>query len=608
MSGTVLDLIRTCAADRPHAVAIQAPGRRSWTYEELIESIARICDRLATLGVRRGDRVALVSPDGPEMAAAVLAISSVATCAPLNPAYTHAEVEFYLADLKARALVVAAGIDSPARSVAAAHGIPVLEIVRDAHGRDGTIDIHGPALPTMPAHLPEPRGDGAASSRDALALHTSGTTSRPKLVLLTHANLAASALGFRSALALGPSDRCLNTMPLFHIHGLAAGLFTPLASGGTVVCPSGFDAATFFDLLDRLRPTWYTAAPTIHQAILARARRDGRTPGDYGLRLIRSSSSPLPQSVLAELERLFSAPVIECYGMTEASTLIAANPLPPAIRKPSSVGLSIGPDIALLTPQGLSTAPEVDGEVVLRGPSVIKGYATESANSTAFVDGWLRTGDIGRFDRDGYLFLVGRSKEIINRGAEKIAPREVDEALLEHPGVAQAVAFAMPDTRLGEDVAAVVVLKPDAAPTEQALREFVSSRLAFFKVPRRILMVDKIPVGPTGKPDRGRMAERFDLRAQSAVEKPQAGWVAPRTALEASLASIAAELLAAEQIGIDDDLFLLGFDSILATRMVVRIEQVLGIEVPLIAIFDSATIADLGARLEAIAAEAPPTP
>jgi acyl-CoA synthetase (AMP-forming)/AMP-acid ligase II len=346
----------------------------------------------------------------------------------------------------------------------------------------------------------------------ALVLHTSGTTSRPKIVPLSQTNVCATAAHIRETLALTPADRCLNVMPLFHIHGLMAAVLSSLGAGASVFCTPGFNALRFFSWVQEANPTWYTAVPTMHQAILARADRNREIIESASLRLVRSSSASLPPQVMQELEQTFRAPVIESYGMTEAAHQMASNPLPPRARKPGTVGVAAGPEIAIMDDAGSLLAPGETGEVVIRGPNVTRGYQNNpQANAAAFTHGWLRTGDQGVMDVEGYLTITGRLKEIINRGGEKISPREVDEVLLDHPAVVQAVTFAMPHDKLGEEVAAALVLNAGAAVTENEIREFARSRLADFKVPRRIVILDEIPKGPTGKLQRIGLAKQLGL-------------------------------------------------------------------------------------------------
>jgi oxalate---CoA ligase len=331
-------------------------------------------------------------------------------------------------------------------------------------------------------------------------------------VPLTQANICATAGHIRETLALKPDDVCLNIMPLFHIHGLMAAVLSSVAAGGAVVCSPGFNALRFFAWLDEAKPTWYTAVPTMHQAILARAARNQASVKAARLRLIRSSSSSLPPQVMAELEQVFGCPVIESYGMTEAAHQMASNPLPPRPRKPGSVGVAAGPEIAIMDADGNLLPRGETGEVVIRGPNVTPGYLDNpTANAGAFTAGWFRTGDQGVIDADGYLAITGRLKEIINRGGEKISPREVDEVLMDHPAVAQVVCFAIPHDKLGEDVAVCIVLREGLTATERELRDHCAKRLADFKVPRKVLMVTEIPKGATGKLQRIGLAQKLGL-------------------------------------------------------------------------------------------------
>jgi acyl-CoA synthetase (AMP-forming)/AMP-acid ligase II len=459
-------------------------------------------------GIGRNDRVGLVLPNGPELAVAFLAVAAGAASAPLNPAYRAEEFDFYLSDLNAKALVVPAGAESPAVAVAERRGIPVVDLEHDSNAPAGVFALQ----PRKPLAQPTPQAGLAEPADAGLVLHTSGTTSRPKIVPLTQANLCASAEHIRTALALRAEDRCLNVMPLFHIHGLIGAVLASVAAGASVVATPGFDAMKFFAWLDEFQPTWYTAVPTMHQVILARAARNQEIVQRSHLRLIRSSSAALPPQVMAELERVFRAPVIESYGMTEASHQMASNPLPPRDRKPGSVGVAAGPAIAILDEQGRELAAGGTGEICIRGPNVTPGYENNpEANKQAFTDGWFRTGDQGYLDEEGYLYITGRLKEIINRGGEKISPREVDEILLDHPGVQQVVTFALPHPRLGEEVAAAVVLREGNKVDEKELRQFALERLADFKVPSKIVFLEEIPKGPTGKLQRIGLAQKLGL-------------------------------------------------------------------------------------------------
>ncbi len=488
--------------------AILAPGRAPLTYGGLRAQVERTAEALQQSGIRPGERVAIVLPNGPEMATAFLGVAAFTAAAPLNPAYRTDEFAFYLEDLGARALILPEGADGPAVEAAARTDVPILPLTSEENAATGRFSL-GTA---QAAGSKRREAEGGADT--ALVLHTSGTTSRPKIVPLTGANLCASARNIAEWLGLGPGDRCLNVMPLFHIHGLMAGVLASLHAGTAAACTPGFNALRFFAWMDELRPTWFTAVPTMHQAILARAPRNAEILARRPLRFLRSSSASLPAPVMGELEEAFGAPVIESYGMTEASHQMSSNPLPPDERRPGSVGLAAGPEIAILDEAGVPQEPDTVGEVAIRGDNVTRGYESNpEANAAAFTNGWFRTGDQGRIDRAGHLTLTGRLKEIINRGGEKISPREVDDVLMGHPAVAQAVAFALAHPKLGEDVAAVVVLREGAQADERALRDFAGESLADFKVPRRILIRDEIPKGATGKLQRIGLAEKLGLSA-----------------------------------------------------------------------------------------------
>jgi acyl-CoA synthetase (AMP-forming)/AMP-acid ligase II len=500
---TISGLLAQGAAGAP---AIAAPGRPALSFAGLRALADRTVAALNAAGIGRGDRVAMVLPNGPEMAALFITAACGVTTAPLNPAYKAEEFDFYLSDLNARLLIVQRGMETPARIVAAARGIPVAELDPGTEAGDFTLHIGLSGTPALP---------GPAQAQDiALVLHTSGTTSRPKIVPLRQINVTASAIHIGAALALSPDDVCLNIMPLFHIHGLIAAVAASLGAGASVSCTPGFNAFKFFSQFDEVRPTWFTAVPTMHQALLGLAPRNAETIARGRLRLIRSSSASLPPAVMTELEDVFGVPVIESYGMTEAAHQMAANPLPPRARFPGSVGIAAGPEVAIMAGDGALLPPGELGEIVIRGRNVTAGYENNpDANATAFTNGWFRTGDEGYLDAEGYLRLTGRLKEIINRGGEKVSPLEVDNVLMDHPDVAQVLTFAMPHPKLGEEVAAAVVLRDGATENEHAIRDFAAERLAAFKVPRKIVFLAEIPKGATGKLMRIGLAAKLGISA-----------------------------------------------------------------------------------------------
>ena len=592
-------LLKDHAKQTPDAIAITAPKRTPLSYARLWLHIEDVVEALNRMGLGRNDRVAIVLSNGPEMATAFLAVTACATSAPLNPAYRADEFDFYLSDLNAKALITQSTTDSPAVAVAKARGIPIIELLPIPDGEAGIFSLTGdPCL--------RPTQSGFAQHGDvALVLHTSGTTSKPKIVPLTQTNIFASAFSIKTTLALTDSDRCLNVMPLFHIHGLIGAVVSSLTAGGSIVCTPGFYAPRFFEWVEEFHPTWYTAVPTMHQAILARSPSNREAIERCPLRFIRSCSSALPPQVMAELEGAFNVPVIEAYGMTEASHQVASNPLPPRERKAGSVGIAAGPETAIMDEAGRLLPTGEAGEIVIRGTNVLRSYENNStANKSAFINGWFRTGDQGFIDVDGYLFVTGRLKEMINRGGEKISPREVDEVLMDHPAVAQAVTFPIPHPQLGEEVAAAVVLRENVSATEGGLRKYAATRLADFKVPRRVVAVDEIPRGPTGKLQRIGLAEKLGLTVYDhELSEHKAEFTAPRTALEEVLTKMWIGVLGVEKIGIHDNFFQLGGDSILAAQVISQVSERMQVELSLLALFDAPTVAETALVIEKIMIE-----
>ena len=491
-------------AGRDDAIAITAPDQAPLNYEGLREHVDRTVRALNRHGIGRNDRVAIVLPNGPVMASAFVSIAAGATTAPLNPAYKEDEFRFYLSDLGAKALVVEKGSASPALIAASELGIPVLEIV--------ALENAG-AFEFASSDGIEPSTAVYSEADDvALVLHTSGTTAKPKIVPLSQRNVCASAGNIQQTLALTFDDICMNVMPLFHIHGLIATILATLRTGASVFCTPGFNALKFYAWLEEADPSWYSAVPTMHQAILARADKNRDKIGKHSLRLIRSSSSSMPPQVMQELEETFNVPVLEAYAMTEAAHQMTCNPLPPGKRKPGAVGIAAGPEVAVMDEKGTLLPAGTIGEVVIKGSNVTAGYENNpKANAESFTNGWFRTGDQGVMDEEGYLSITGRLKEIINRGGEKISPREVDDVLMDHPAVQQVVTFAVPNKKLGEEVAAAVVLRDGSDATEQEIRKFAGSRLANFKVPRKVLFLEEIPKGATGKLQRIGLAKKLGL-------------------------------------------------------------------------------------------------
>lgn len=461
------------------------------TRERVAEDVAELASRLSGFGVRRGDRVAYLFANGPECVQLLLAITSLgAAAAPLNPAYRRQELAFYLEDLAPRALIVPGGVSVDVTSV------PVCEMERGARG--STLRAGGREISRGPV-------DDAPSSDDiALLLHTSGTTNRPKQVPLLHRNLLASARAIVDHYELTDRDLAYCGVPLFHVHGLVGCVIAPLLAGSSVVLPRRFATGTFWRHLLDYPVTWFSAVPTIHQKVL-----EGAPAAPLGessrLRFVRSASAALAPALQEKLEALLVCPVLEAYGMTEASHQISSNPLPPAPRLPGSVGLPTGTEILIVDDGSRPLPLGGEGEVAVRGPGITPGYLNNPlANEEAFFDGWFRTGDLGRFEENGYLRLTGRLKEMIIRGGENISPYEIEAVLLSHPAVAEAACFGVPNDKYGEEVAAVVVLRDEVELRD--LSALCRDRLAAFKAPTLIERVDSIPKTPTGKVQRARMA------------------------------------------------------------------------------------------------------
>lgn len=496
---TLIELLEK--GDSTHA-AIRAPGGPTITYDSLRRQVHELAGQLRGFGIQRDDRVAIVLPNGLETILSFLAVSSVATSAPLNPAYKADEFRFYMEDTNAKALITLSKGSEEVRE-AAPPGTLRISIDLDENGEASLSTAGGP----RGSH----RHDAPEPEDIALVLHTSGTTSRPKRVPLTHRNLAKSVRNIVDTYHLGPEDTSLCVMPLFHVHGLVASTLATLLSGGTVVVPPRFNALNFWRLVEEYGVTWFSAVPTMHQALLSRAkRRDGGGQAPHqGLRFMRSCSSALPASVMIEMEDRFGVPVLEAYGMTEAAHQMASNPLPPGKRVPGSVGTGTGVSIGIMDDEGALRSAGETGEVVIRGTNVISGYEDNpEANADSFTNGWFRTGDEGLLDSDGYLKLVGRRKELINRGGEKVSPVEIDEVLLTHPSVVEVVAFGIPHPALGEEPSAAVVLS-DPTTTQSQLIAHCRSHLAQFKCPRRIHIVESIPKTATGKVQRRLVAAAF---------------------------------------------------------------------------------------------------
>jgi acyl-CoA synthetase (AMP-forming)/AMP-acid ligase II len=497
---TLLGLIAAIPADQT-AIILPEQNLRI-TYGGLRQQVTAFAEALAAHGIGRGDRVGMALPNGLPTIVAFLAAGEAGTAAPLNPAYKEDEFRFYLEDTSAKVLLLPpTGADDARRAAEACH-VPVLSVDIDANGTV-TLDGKTGGRPYAPPDIDDV----------ALILHTSGSTGRPKRVPLKHRNLAISAHNVAESYALTSKDVSMCVMPLFHVHGLVASTLGTLATGGAVIVPGKFNPLSFWNVVRDHGATWYSAVPTMHQLLLARAKAGSRPPGAEHLRFIRSCSASLPPQVMHDLEAAFGAPVLEAYGMTEAAHQMASNPLPPSPHKPGSVGMGTNVGITIRDETGNVLPTGQAGEICIHGPNVITGYENNpEANATSFFGDWFRTGDQGVLDEQGYLSLTGRLKEMINRGGEKIAPREIDEVLLSHPAVAEAVCFGAPHQMWGEEVAAVVVLREGASATEADIVAHCKARLSDFKRPKQVFITDKIPRTATGKIQRRLVAQAFSAQ------------------------------------------------------------------------------------------------
>ena len=462
----------------------------------------KISRQLAATNIINSDRAAIVLPNGPLMASSFLSISSYMSAAPLNPSYKQEEFEFYLDDLKPKFLLVEPNSKSLAVIAAKNLNIPVFEMKISDNQPLGTFELFDK----------ETDYKNPNDYDEALVLHTSGTTSRPKIVPLSNLNIFTSAVNISKSLKLTADDHCLNIMPLFHIHGLIAVLSASAKVGASVCASNGFNALKFLDLAETQNITWYSGVPTMHQAILLRAQKNSDKAKKLNLRFIRSSSASLPPAIFEQLNDTFQTPVIEAYGMTEATHQMASNPLPPAIQKPGLVGMPAGPEICIMNDKNEKLPEGEIGEICIKGDNVTNGYENNpEANKQSFVNDWFRTGDEGFFDEDGYLKISGRLKEIINKGGEKISPLEVDNILMDFPPIDQALCFGYKDKMLGEDIAVAIKLKENKSCTEDDVKSYANEKLAKFKIPKKIFIVEDIPKGATGKLQRIGLAKKFGL-------------------------------------------------------------------------------------------------
>lgn len=585
---TIWNLIAHFAENTPDALAIVAPGRNSLTYGSLQRLMRDVCYTFRSMGISQTDRVALILPSTPVAATAFISVAACSIAAPLNPGYTQSEWEFYLKDLRATHLITTEGFAALPRKVAQELGISVQELVFKAEDDAGWFQLRDESGKTGFSNscdkwnlTPE-----ATCSDVALLLHTSGSTSRPKSVPLTQESITLSSYLSGQSLGLSARDRSLHMLPMYHVHGLISALLIPLSTGGSIAVTSGFESELFSGWLEELRPTWYSAPPAMHQMILDHAIKADISFAQSTLRFIRSGSAPLWPELIRGLQDRFCTPVVEAYGMTEVPQ-ISGNP--PKKCKPGSVGKRVVSEMAIMDENGIEVSAGKLGEIAVRGPTVTRGYESCSEGDVAlFRNGWFYTGDLGWLDAEGYLFLAGRLKEVINRGGEKVSPSEIDIILLNHPAVNQATTFARPHPVLGEDVVAVVVVAGETVPDETGLRKYAACFLPHFKVPARIFVVNEIPKGPGGKVQRSQLPRIFAEKLEVSYDSPVNEW-------EELIAEIYAEVLNRQSVGRSDNFFDLGGHSLLAAQVINRLNSYCNVNLNANSMFEAPTVAALAA-------------
>lgn len=532
-------------------IAIQTFNNQFFTYEKLRNQIKSISDNLKNLNLVN-KKIAVLGSNGAEALVAILSCASVSTCVPLNPTIKQDELEYFISEL---------GIDAILTTILFDFGsinkkIPIFEINL---GSDDLLELK--IINKIKQNIKINKANDIA-----IILHTSGTTAKPKIVPLSRSNIIASANNIISALKLTSTDKCLNIMPFFHIHGLMVAIST-LQSGGTIICPPKFVPSQFYQWLENFKPTWYTASPTIHQSIVDLAKTNIKIIKKSKLRFIRSSSAAMPIKLLIELEKIFCAPVAESYGMSEATLQITSNPPSFKLRKLGSVGKAHGLQIMVINEKGKKLKSGEIGEVVIRGKNIIKKYENaKEVNKKSFLRGWLRTGDLGYIDLNDFLFIKGRIKEMINKGGEKISPLEIDEALMKNSHIKVAVAFSVPHPSLGEDIGAVVILNKKLSIGEKKIKAFLKKIISDFKIPSRIFIVDEIPKGPTGKMQRIGLYEKIKPLF---VEKK----VLPKNKIEKEIMKIWQNVLNNKSISLDDNFFEIGGDSLKTKELINSLEK-----------------------------------
>ena len=547
------------AATDPRAPALVCSGLDVMSFEGLARQIRLIGEQLARTGIGSGSRVGIALPRGPEAALLSVAVSCMATVLPINPTLVPIELEEELRRIRVDALIVPGWEPVPAWATASNPAFDLFQVSKAARSLDDVVLTH--LRPIARRLLRE----GPVHGQSVCAIfRTSGTTGAAKRVPVTHENLLEMARKMGRWLQLGRTDRSACVMPIYYNAGFKATLVVPLLIGCSVALPQSSGPQDFRQWVSDLRPTWLTAAPAFLQALLDKLRDlpDGELR--HTLRFVLSTASYLPDGVRTELQQRMGVPVLEFYGLCEAGMMTAPR-LPPASLEPGTVGTVPAGELEIHGDDGRPLGPGKVGQIMLRGPSVMPGYLQDIDDTPAgLVDGWLATGDLGSVDAEGDLTVVGRTKEIINRGGEKISPYDVEKVLLRHPAVREAAAFAVPHPRLGENIAAAVVLNDGAEATSSTLIEFLHDGLAPFQMPRQVHVLRSLPKGATGKISRAQLSAAYGDHQRASV--------LPDEPLQIQVAEIWQRILKRRDIGIDEDFFEAGGDSLQATEMLLELE------------------------------------
>jgi acyl-CoA synthetase (AMP-forming)/AMP-acid ligase II len=588
-SRTIGEVLRGQLAERSHVPAVWVAPQKYRTFNEAFEVVGHIAQALRSQVESSHPRIAFAAPRGSVGLFGFLGAVEVGTCCPLDAKLTGHEFADALAALEPDILLVTEP-DPAALAAAGAAGIPCVSFRLDASQADCTVRTwptrKGCEGKAMRAPLLLSGGEAPA-----MLMRTSGTTADPKLVGLSHGNVLAATVAMASVFQLAPDDICLTPMPLHHVHGLIAGALSALAAGSSIHCCESFSPQAFDAALHAFSPTWLTAAPALHLAMCDYYANKGARPRISTVRRFRSSSAPLAPSSVRTLEDLFNAPLLETYGLTETASTICSNLLPPGQRKLGSVGVPINAELLVLDDAERKAPPGVDGEILLRGAGVIREYLGTQPDG-AFWEGWLRTGDIGHVDDDGYLYVVGRKKEVIKRGGHSVFPLEIDNALSTHPTVAEAITFSIPHATLGEDVMAAVVVKPNASIDSGSLREHLSASLSSYKIPTRVLIVDSIPRNAIGKALRRELAQQ--LAPQLAPES-----LNPSTPTEETLLAIWHKVLRRNDIGVTDNVFQFGADPLRAGLASEFIDEATGVQMSTKVLYAKPTVREQAAHYAA---------